>query len=256
MIPRPVGDSFGHTERVATNEYGQPIGADLTGPMPSSAPEHIALSGRWCRVVPLDAALHAGELWSEFASADDAREWTYLADGPFDHHDDLHRWIERTHGSTDPQFSAVIDLRTGRAAGIASLLRITPESGSIEVGHIHFGPSLQGTAAATDAMYLMMRHVFDAGYRRYEWKCDALNAPSRRAAERLGFTFEGVFRQATAYKGRNRDTAWFSILDHEWPTARTEFERWLDPANFHPDGGQRSRLGASTGSSDGRGSIS
>jgi len=138
----------------------------------------------------------------------------------------------------------VIDAATGRPLGLASYLRIEPAVGVIEVGHIHYAPALQRSVAATEAMALMMCRVFDElGYRRYEWKCDALNAPSRRAAERLGFRFEGVFRQATITKGRNRDTAWYAIIDRDWPDIRTAFERWLDPANFDGDGRQRRRLG-------------
>jgi RimJ/RimL family protein N-acetyltransferase len=151
--------------------------------------------------------------------------------------------MEQTCRGDDPLFHAILDGGTGRAVGVASYLRIDPPVGVIEVGHINYSPALQGTTAATEAMYLMMRRVFDElGYRRYEWKCDALNAPSRAAAERLGFVFEGIFRQATIYKGRNRDTAWYSIVDGEWPRLRDAFERWLDPANFDAQGRQRQRL--------------
>jgi RimJ/RimL family protein N-acetyltransferase len=142
----------------------------------------------------------------------------------------------------DPLFFAIVDAKTGRAVGLASYLRIDPRVGSIEVGHLRFSSLLQRTPAATEAMALMMRRAFELGYRRYEWKCDALNAPSRAAAERLGFEFEGIFRQARLNKGRNRDTAWFSILDREWPALRPAFERWLDPANFDANGKQRARL--------------
>ena len=143
----------------------------------------------------------------------------------------------------DPLFHAVVDRNSGKAAGVASYLRIGPAVGVIETGHINYSPLLQRTPAATEAMYLMMRRVFDElGYRRYEWKCDSLNARSRRAAERLGFTYEGVFRQATLYKGRNRDTAWYSITDKEWPRLKYGFQAWLSPGNFDSDGCQRQSL--------------
>jgi len=144
--------------------------------------------------------------------------------------------------SEDPLFFAIVDAASGRAAGIGSYLRIGPASGSIEVGHLQFSPRLQRTPAATEAMQLMMCNAFELGYRRYEWKCDALNAASRRAAERLGFRFEGVFRQATVYKGRSRDTAWYSIIDQEWPGLERAFRMWLEPGNFDHDGRQRRSL--------------
>jgi RimJ/RimL family protein N-acetyltransferase len=150
--------------------------------------------------------------------------------------------VEARQDSADPLFFAVVDAASGRAAGVASYLRIDPVNGVIEVGHLAFAPQLQRTRVATEAMYLMMKHAFSLGYRRYEWKCDALNAPSRRAAERLGFTFEGVFRQAIVYKGRSRDTAWFSVIDSEWPVLETAFLAWLDPDNFDADGRQRRSL--------------
>ena len=142
----------------------------------------------------------------------------------------------------DPLFFAILDLADGKAAGVSSHLRITPAAGSIEVGHIHYSPRLQRSPAATEAMFLMMRWAFEAGYRRYEWKCDALNAASRAAAQRLGLSFEGIFRQATVYKGRNRDTAWYAAIDAEWPALREAFLAWLDPGNFDRDGRQRTRL--------------
>jgi RimJ/RimL family protein N-acetyltransferase len=148
--------------------------------------------------------------------------------------------------STDPQFFAIVDPASARAVGVASYLRITPASGSIEVGHINYSPLLQRKPAATEAMYLMMANAFDLGYRRYEWKCDALNAPSRSAAQRLGLSYEGIFRQATVVKGRNRDTAWYASIDSEWPALRNAFLRWLDPANFDAAGKQKQSLGSLT----------
>jgi RimJ/RimL family protein N-acetyltransferase len=167
---------------------------------------------------------------------------TCLPYGPFDSADAYRKWTDGVAAGSDPLFHAVIDTATGKARGVASFLRINPASGSIEVGHINYSPLLQRTPAATEAMYLMMKRVFEAGYRRYEWKCDALNARSRAAAQRLGFSYEGVFRQATVYKGRNRDTAWYAAIDSEWPELESAFTRWLDESNFDSDGGQRQRL--------------
>jgi RimJ/RimL family protein N-acetyltransferase len=223
-------------------------------------PARRELSGRYCRLEPLDARRHADSLFAAYARDRDGRGWTYLPDGPFDSPASLTEWVARSAASTDPLFFAVLvphasdpkpsrtqDLKTsGLAVGVAAYLRVMPASGSIEVGHIHFSPLLQRTPAATEAMYLMMRHAFELGYRRYEWKCDALNAPSRAAARRLGFSFEGIFRQATVYKGRSRDTAWYAVTDKEWPTLCAAFERWLDPVNFDADGHQRASLSALT----------
>lgn len=169
--------------------------------------------------------------------------WTYLAYGPFAQLEEYERWLTERAASMDPLFQAFVDQASGNAAGVGTFMRIDAPAGTIEVGHIAMSPTLQRSPAATEAMYLMMRHAFELGYRRYEWKCDALNARSRRAAERLGFVFEGVFRQATVYKGRSRDTAWYSVIDSEWPVLREAFERWLDRDNFDASGLQRSSLG-------------
>ena len=162
--------------------------------------------------------------------------------GPFASLDAYRDWMHGVCARDDPLFHAIIDAASGKAVGVASYLRIDPAAGSIEVGHLLYSPLLQRTRAATEAMYLMMKRAFDLGYRRYEWKCDALNAPSRAAAQRLGFSYEGVFRQATVYKGRNRDTAWLSVIDREWPELEQAYTRWLAPANFDADGKQRLRL--------------
>jgi len=168
--------------------------------------------------------------------------WTYLSAGPFTSFDDYLGWLRERARSDDPLFHTIVDSASGRAVGLAAYMRIDPPSGVIEVGHLSFSPLLQRTPAATEAMFLMMHRAFALGYRRYEWKCDALNAPSRAAAERLGFSFEGIFRNATIYKGRSRDTAWFSVIDREWPAIEAAFVRWLDPSNFDEAGNQRVRL--------------
>jgi RimJ/RimL family protein N-acetyltransferase len=199
------------------------------------------MQGRYCRVEPLREA-HAADLHAANTRDLDARNWTYLAYGPFATEEDYRSWLVTTCLGDDPMFHAVVDLATGRAGGLASYLRIDPPNGAIEVGHINFSPLLQRGRAASESMYLMMRRAFDLGYRRYEWKCDALNAPSRAAARRLGLSFEGVFRQASVYKGRNRDTAWYAAIDKDWPSLARAFETWLDPANFDAAGRQRTRL--------------
>jgi len=199
--------------------------------------------GRLCRLEPLEAGRHAEALLEAHALDVEGRNWTYLPYGPFESFEAMASLVRSFEASVDPMFFAIIDLATERAVGWASYLRINPEMGSIEVGHVAYSPLLQRTAAGTEAMYLMMRRAFDElGYRRYEWKCNALNAPSWNAAERLGFVHEGVFRQAWVQKGRNRDQAWFSIIDGEWPAVRSALEGWLDPSNFDAEGGQRRRL--------------
>ncbi|MDX1540626.1 MAG: GNAT family protein, partial [Geminicoccaceae bacterium] len=189
----------------------------------------------------------AADLFEAYAQDRDGRIWTYLPYGPFPDQAALASWIDRFAAGDDPLFHAIIERCSGRAQGVASLMRIEPAVGVIEVGHINYGPALQRTAAATEAMFLLMSRVFDElGYRRYEWKCDDLNEPSKRAATRLGFHYEGRFRQATIYKGRNRDTAWFSIIDQEWPALKAAYQAWLDPANFDEAGRQRRSLRAFT----------
>jgi len=224
------------------NSRDQPIGQALPDWRPPERPQHTVLEGRYCRLEPLDAGRHAADLHAANSLDREGRMWTYLFSGPFATLEEFTAWLEAREDSLDPLFYAIVDAETGRAAGLASYLRIDTTHGVIEVGHLAFSPLLQRTRAATEAMYLMMKHAFELGYRRYEWKCDALNAASRRAAERLGFRFEGVFRQAAVYKGRNRDTAWYSIIDSEWPARETAFRAWLDPANFDDDGRQRRAL--------------
>ncbi|TSD88708.1 GNAT family N-acetyltransferase [Mycobacterium sp. KBS0706] len=230
-----------------TNALGQPIGAPVPGWEKRPLPPRTPMEGRICRLEPLDPARHAEDLFEAMGRDTDGRNWTYLGIGPFADFAGFSAWLEKMAAGSDPQFHTVIDRATGRAVGVASYLRIDPANGVIEVGHIHFSPLLQRTPMATEAMFLMMARVFDElGYRRYEWKCDSRNAPSRAAAARLGFQYEGLFRQALVYKGRNRDTAWFSIIDGEWPRLRAAFERWLAPANFDAEGRQRESLSTLT----------
>jgi RimJ/RimL family protein N-acetyltransferase len=228
------------------NHLGQPIGVPLPGwtppPWPSSAP----MVGRFCRLEALDPQRHADDLHEANRLDVDGRNWTYLGYGPFADVESYRAWIMATCLGKDPLFFAILDLTDGKPVGVASYLRITPASGSIEVGHLHYSERLKRTPAATEAMFLMMQRAFTLGYRRYEWKCDALNAPSRAAAQRLGFSYEGIFRQATVYKGRNRDTAWYSIIDTEWPALRNAFETWLAPDNFSSEGRQRRSLSSLT----------
>jgi RimJ/RimL family protein N-acetyltransferase len=184
----------------------------------------------------------AHELYTAASHDGDGRTWTYLPYGPFASADDLRSWVIRDCLSDDPLFFVIVDGATGRAVGQASYLNIKPAQGSIEVGHVYFSLLMKRSRVATEAMYLMMRRAFETGYRRYEWKCDALNAPSRAAAERFGFAYEGTFRQATVVKGRNRDTAWYAAIDGEWPMLSAAFEAWLAPENFNAEGQQRRRL--------------
>jgi len=225
------------------NALGQTIGAPLPGWTPRPRPPHTPLAGRLCRLEPLDPDRHGPALHEAYAADSEGRNWTYLPYGPFASAQDWAAMMRVVQKMTDVIFYAIVAADVGRPVGVASYLRIEPAMGSIEVGHLSYAPALQRHAAATEAMYLMMRHAFDElGYRRYEWKCDSLNQPSRRAALRLGFRFEGIFRQHMVIKGRTRDSAWFSILDSEWPALRNAFERWLEPANFDAKGQQRARL--------------
>ncbi len=201
--------------------------------------------GRDVALEPLSAERHAALLYRAYAGHDEV--WDYMPYGPFSSASQYHRWIRDVESHSDPFFYAIRNLETDRWEGVASFLRISPAAGSIEVGHINFSPSLQRTRAATEAMFLMMQWAFDNGYRRYEWKCNALNVASRRAAQRLGLSFEGVFRQAAVVKGRNRDTAWFAAIDAEWPALKEAYDAWLSADNFSKAGIQRERLGDLTG---------
>ena len=222
------------------NALGQPVGFPLADTSPRPVPPRTDMVGRYCSVVPL-CADHADDLYNAFRADTEDRIWTYLPNGPYHDPVTFRAWVEEAVSWDDPLMQAI--LVDGKAVGHASYLRIAPASASIEVGYINLSPALQRTRAATEFQFLMMQRAFDElGYRRYEWKCDALNMPSRKAAERLGFTYEGTFRQAMHYKGRNRDTAWFSIIDSEWPGLKQRFERWLSPENFDAAGLQKHSL--------------
>jgi len=208
-------------------------------PVPLPAP--LTLAGRLVTLEPLSSTRHTLGIWQSVFGHDEV--WRWLGDGPYSREEDLATALAAKEAGTTAQFFAIIPSSTADAVGYASLMRMDPANGVIEVGNVLFSQALQRTPAATETMYLMASYIFDElGYRRYEWKCNALNLPSRRAAERLGFTFEGIFRQHMVIKGQNRDTAWYSMLDSEWPARRQAFERWLAPQNFDQDGRQRRAL--------------
>ena len=223
-----------------------PIGPPVESPPPGRHPAHRVLAGRTVALEPLRVAAHAADLWDSIAGADpDGALWTYMSVGPFADAAALRRWLESCEGSRDRWHHAIVPAATGRAAGMAAFLRCDAPNGVIEIGFIWLSPGLQRTREATEALFLLMREAFDElGMRRLEWKCNALNAASRRAAVRLGFRFEGVFRQHMIVKGRNRDTAWYAILDRDWPAIRAAFEAWLADDNFDAAGRQRTPLAA------------
>jgi RimJ/RimL family protein N-acetyltransferase len=225
-----------------TNRFGQPVGP-LIDAHSAMRPERVTLRGRAVTLIPLDAETHAAALFQAANSRDKDRVWTYLADGPYGDAAVFKAAIAAKAQSADPLFFAVLDNASGLAVGYQSLMRIDATHRVIEVGNVLYTPALQRTIGATEAQYLFAAYVFDQlGYRRYEWKCNDLNAPSKRAATRLGFVFEGVFRQHMIVKGRSRDTAWFAMLDSEWPARRAAFERWLAPDNFDDAGRQKVSL--------------
>ena len=230
-----------------TNPLGQPVGLAVPDWIPPPVPPREAMEGSFCRLEPVDPERHAASLHEANALDEKGALWTYLPYGPFGDLGSYRAWMRETCLGDDPLFLAVVDKKSGRARGVASYMRIDRRAGSIEVGHIQFSPPLQRSAAATEAMYLMMKRAFELGYRRYEWKCNALNGPSRAAAQRLGLSFEGVFRQAHVIKGRNRDTAWYAAIDSEWPALERAFRHWLSPENFDGQGKQVTRLSALTG---------
>jgi RimJ/RimL family protein N-acetyltransferase len=231
-----------------SNELGQPIGYGVPTWTDRRRPPRTVMEGRYARLEPLEPRRHGNDLFAAFAIDPTGGDWTYMAHGPFPTPQSLASWMQLNCLGEDPLFHAIVDKQTNKAMGLASFMRIDPKAGAIEVGSISLSPAMQGSQLSTEAQYLMARRVFDElGYRRYEWKCDALNARSRKAAERLGFTFEGIFRQALVYKGRNRDTAWYSMLDYDWPAIRSAMQAWLDPSNFDAVGQQRTSLSATIG---------
>ena len=226
----------------------QPVGEPVDA-TPAARPQRSPLHGRYVDVVPVDAEAHGDALYQAATGPGTESIWTYLSIGPWADRASFRSWLVQYARSQDPFPYALVDKARGSAAGMATYMRIEPTHRVIEVGGIWFTPALQRTRAATEAMYLMAKNAFEVlRYRRYEWKCNAFNEPSRRAALRLGFTYEGLFRQHMIARGRNRDTAWFSMLDAEWPARREAFERWLAPENFDADGRQRRRLAAGAGS--------
>ncbi|KAK1937095.1 Uncharacterized protein P3T76_009873 [Phytophthora citrophthora] len=226
---------------MATNEFDQPVGFTLKDWSPPSFPPHTTLQGRYCRLVPFQSNLHAHEVWMAQSKDSNGARWTYMPYGPFPTLEEFETWCSNAEASRDPQFYAIIV--DGHAVGFISYLRIDPSNGVIEVGHVFYSPALAKTRAATEVMYLLAANAFQLGYRRFEWKCDSCNVPSRNAAARYGFTFEGTFRQVVAYKGRNRDTSWFSIIDKDWNGGlKSAFERWLEANNFDENGQQKLKL--------------
>lgn len=228
------------------NEYQQPVGTPMPDWQPRPRPQRVVLEGRYCRLEPLNES-HTRSLWKAWSKAEDGRDWTYLGVGPFENERQFSAHIISTAACEDPLHYTIVDTQTNHAMGTLSLMRIDPINGTVEVGFVTFSPELKRTVQASEAHYLLMKYAFESlGYRRYEWKCDSLNSPSRRAALRLGFRFEGLFRQTIVYKGRTRDTAWFSIIDREWPLIKASFEAWLSPQNL-PKGKQQQSLAALRG---------
>ncbi|RQW62164.1 GNAT family N-acetyltransferase [Vibrio viridaestus] len=227
------------------NGFGQKIGQPVANWSQRTFPGDIVLEGKYVRIEPLESNKHTDELYEAYSVAADGRDWTYMFHGPFEAKSMFEEYIKVAEQSIDPKHFAIIDLQSGKALGMFSLMRVDISHGVIEIGNVAFSPMLQRTPASTEAHFLMMQYVFEElGYRRYEWKCDSLNEPSRKAALRLGFYHEGIFRQAVVYKGRTRDTAWFSIIDNEWPKCKFAFIDWLDPTNFDAKAQQIKSLSA------------
>ena len=222
---------------------GLPIGLHVADASPAPRPGRVVLDGRFCRLEPLDATKHGDDLFRASTPPDAAARFLYLFEEPPASRAELEAWLQKSAASTDPLYFAVIDKRTGKVEGRQTFMRIDPPNRVIEIGSIYWGPAISRTPVTTEANFLFAKYAFDSlGYRRYEWKCNALNAPSRAAAERFGFTYEGHFRRATIAKGRSRDTSWYSIIAEDWPRIRSAYEAWLSPDNFDADGQQRAKL--------------
>ena len=250
------GDDNGDDNGAPDPPFGEPtlpLGEPVENWSPPPRPARRSMAGQYCVLEPLDVEKHSADLFHANRIDRQARIWAYLPYGPFETLQGYRRWLTDACLEDDPLFFSIIDQTTGKAAGVASYLRINPNAGSIEVGHINYAPPLQRTPAATEAMYLMMRNAFRLGYRRYEWKCNALNQRSCNAALRLGFRYEGIFRQMMVVKGRNRDSAWYAIIDKEWPTLDHAMQIWLAADNFDQNGKQRQSLGALTAAAVPRG---
>jgi len=229
------------------NELGQPIGFALPDWKAPPFPPHREQAGRYARLEPLNAEKHARDVYEAQREDEAGERWTYLFHGPYTEFAPYEKWARESQASRDPQFYAIVDSATGKALGTAAWMRIEPKHGVIEVGNIYMSPRLAQTRAATEAIYLFIANAFAMGYRRFEWKCDSCNLPSRRAATRFGFTYEGTFRQAIVNKGRNRDTTWFAIIDKDWNGGLQDaYLRWLDPGNFDAAGKQRQKLSVLT----------
>jgi RimJ/RimL family protein N-acetyltransferase len=225
------------------NQFGQTIGIQVENGQPRQAPYRKRMQGNACILEQLNIEKHAYQLFEALSVDNKGASWTYLPYGPFDSYEEFFRWISEITMKNDEMLYAILDIKTQIPIGICGYLRINPEHGSIEVGHLHYSKFLKRTLAATEAMYLMMYHIFEElHYRRYEWKCNSLNEASQKAAMRLGFKFEGIFRQSNVFKGHNRDTAWYSIIDSEWPALKEKFEKWLHPDNFDAQGNQIKKL--------------
>lgn len=224
------------------NQFNQTIGYPVKNWRHKAKPSKSKMIGAYCQLELLDVTKHAKRLFHSLSIENDGSSWTYLPYGPFSNYEDFILWLEKTMKLSDTILYTILD-KHDLPIGIAGYLRVNPEHGVIEIGHLHFSKLLQKSTAATESIFLMMSYVFDElKYRRYEWKCDSLNQPSRNAAERFGFKFEGIFRQCNVFKERNRDTAWFSILDSEWPTIKSKFTTWLHPNNFDEKGNQKLSL--------------
>jgi RimJ/RimL family protein N-acetyltransferase len=219
------------------------VSTDLKNWRPRPRPERVPLDGRYVRLEPLSAAAHGDGLFEAATVPDADQRFRYLGEFPPQSRAAFQPWLDKSEASVDPLYFAVVDKKSGKVAGRQTFLRMAPADGVIEIGHIYWGPLISRQPAATEAHFLFMQYAFDGlGYRRWEWKCNNANEPSKRAADRFGFTFEGIFRQHMVIKGENRDTAWYSIIDGEWPALKSAYREWLDPANFRPDGKQKRRL--------------